>query len=131
MQILKGTLEARCIALKILTKLNFDSSIIGEIAYQGAFAKVIKVYTAKQTSTLGAHQTVAKEFTSTQEYQTFEFDDFILDLHSNAIKFVNRLSIKEDINMMAIFNDEDIYKLVNITTTIYKQRDVAKTLTHL
>lgn len=65
MQILKGTLEARCIALKILTKLNFDSSIIGEIAYQGAFAKVIKVYTAKQTSTLGAHQTVAKEFTST------------------------------------------------------------------
>lgn len=33
--------------------------------------------------------------------------------------------------MMAIFNDEDIYKLVNITTTIYKQRDVAKTLTHL
>jgi hypothetical protein len=66
-----------------------------------------------------------------EDYAKFEYDDYMSDMHGSALKFVNRIAQNKTINLTAVFSDEDLHNLVQVSFLIYEAQDLLKLKIHL
>ena len=69
--------------------------MLGEIAFQGAFDKIMWMYTYKYTKE-GKNKTVSFESVA-DDYSKFEYDDYMADMHASALKFVHKIASTDNI----------------------------------
>lgn len=57
-------------------------------------------------------------------FLTYEHDDFFLELYSNAVNFMHRLAVNQEINVMAVLDDTDIKHIIAGSQSVVAEGDV-------
>jgi len=133
----------RCLALDILSRLSFTTSIVAEIAYQGALDKIVWTYhnryhkksgvgnAGKDNRARAADLRTAAAQAAEGAYDAYEPDDFMVDMHKSAVDFVHAVVKSPTINILSAFDEDDITKLVEVTADIFSTNDALKLKIHL
>ena len=65
------------------------------------------------------------------DYEQYEFEDYISDMHWSSIKFIHAIAHNPTINITFAFDENDISLLVGATNALVKSQDVLKLSRHL